>query len=94
MIVPTIKQKVFFDFLKENGFEIVSTDFWDKYNRVMFKKDGHTFPLVVKEKYYFVEVCHICNDFGVEPPEDHKKVYEQYKHYIDNVKNKENKKPD
>lgn len=88
MINPHFHQQEFIDYLTEHGFEIVSTDYWDKYSRIIFKKDGHTFPLQAKDVYHFPEVCRICMDFGVNPPPDHKKCYDQYMYYLHNIKNK------
>jgi hypothetical protein len=78
MTVPILYQKEFLEFLKSHGFEIVSNHYWNDFDRVIFQKDGETFPFPIKEKYMFPIVCRICDDFGIEPPEDHRKFYDQF----------------
>lgn len=86
MRVPVFKQKEFIEFLKNNGFKIVSNKFWDKSDRIILEKDGNTFPLQMKEKYFYPIVCKICQSLMIEPPEDHKKVYEQHMNMINKRK--------
>jgi hypothetical protein len=77
MTIPNMNQQKFIDFLKENGCKVVSDENWDDYNRVMFEKDGVSFPLQMQKTYYYYTVCKICEDIGIIPPEEHKRVLDQ-----------------
>lgn len=77
MTIPVLAQTEFISLLKENGYEIASSKYWDDFNRVIFKKNGKTIPLQMCEKYYFFTVCKICEDLGITPPPEHKKCYDQ-----------------
>jgi hypothetical protein len=77
MTVPVLTQSEFIEFLKERGFKIIEDKYWDDFDRIIFEKDGETFPFQMQEKYYFPIVCRICSDFGVNAPPDHQKCHDQ-----------------
>jgi len=77
MTVPVLKQAKFIELLKKNGFKIASDKYWEDFDRIIFEKDGNTFPFQMQEKYFFPIVCQICKDFGIAPPPDHQKCYNQ-----------------
>ena len=81
MIVPVLKQDAFIEYLKSKGFVIVDNKYWNDHDRIIFKKDGVTFPLQIQDKYFFPAVCRICNDFGISAPEDHQKCHDQIINY-------------
>lgn len=78
MTVPVLTQAEFIDYLKEQGCEVVSDEFWNDWDRIMMKKGDISFPLQVRESYAFPLVCKVCQSIGVAAPEDHQKCYDQY----------------
>lgn len=78
MTVPNMSLDAFVDYLKNNGCEVVSDENWHEYNRVMLSNGDVSFPLQCQTSglYYHV-ICKICDDLGVEPPEECKKVRDQ-----------------
>lgn len=73
MTVPVFSQEEFIAFIKDNGWEIISTDYWEEYNRLIFGKDGRTVTFQCKgaEKYFYPEVVKTCKIFEINPPGDH-----------------------
>ncbi|CAN5282132.1 hypothetical protein BH09BAC5_BH09BAC5_06230 [soil metagenome] len=81
MTIPYLTHQEFITLLKQNGWEIVSDTDWETHNRIMIGKGGHTFPLQIKQTYYFPQVVKLCESLGINPPEDHLKCVEQYREY-------------
>lgn len=79
MTIPHLTQQAFIDYLKDNGCVIVSDENWNDYDRLMLEKGEISFPLQMQKVYYYYTVNKICEDIGIEPPEDCKKVSEQIK---------------
>ncbi|MEX0594877.1 MAG: hypothetical protein WD512_00120, partial [Candidatus Paceibacterota bacterium] len=77
MTIPVLSQTEFIALLKANGYEVASTKYWEDFNRLIFRKNGETFPLQMCEKYYFFTVCKICKDLGINTKHEHKICYEQ-----------------
>jgi hypothetical protein len=90
MTVPVLKQQEFIDYLKERGFKLVEDKYWEEFNRVIFEKDGITFPFQIREKYFFPFVCQICKDFDIAPPPDHKKCFDQMNTYYEKRRKRNN----
>lgn len=80
MTIPNMSQQQFIDFLKDNGCEVVSNENWNEYDRVIFKKGDISFPLQMQKVYYYFMTCKICEDLGIDPPEEHKIVRNQIKY--------------
>jgi hypothetical protein len=78
MTIPYLKSSELIDLLKLNGYEVVSDEFWEKHNRIIFKKDGETFPLQYEDVYYYPFVIKICSMLGIESPDECKKCHEQW----------------
>ncbi|MES2543644.1 MAG: hypothetical protein V4548_02075 [Bacteroidota bacterium] len=76
-MIISLKHQVFIDFLIDNECEVVCDKNWNDYNRIMMKKGDITFPIQMQDVYYYYTVNKICDDLGIEPPEDCKKVREQ-----------------
>ena len=53
MTVPHLNFEELKSLLKEDGFEIVSDSDWETHNRIMFGKDGHTFPIQIQPTYFY-----------------------------------------
>lgn len=79
MDVPKLKMDEFFELLRNNGCTVVSDEHWDKYDVVMMKKDGVTFPVDVEGIYFFPKVVKMCEQLDIPAPEDHQKCYDQIK---------------
>lgn len=77
MVVPVFTQEQFLAFLKEKGFDVVCDDYWDDFDRVLLEKDGETFPLQMRDKYFYPHVVKTCETLGTTAPEDHQKCYDQ-----------------
>lgn len=81
MTVPVFTEGEFLQFIKDNGWEIVSTDYWDEYNRLIFGKDGRTVTFQCKGvggKYFYPEVIKTCQAFDIKPPSEH--IHSYYRH--------------
>jgi hypothetical protein len=72
-----MKHEKFMLFLKEHGWEVASSDYWNDYNRIILKKGDISFPLQYKEVYYFPLVVRTCISLEIDPPPDHLRCYEQ-----------------
>jgi hypothetical protein len=79
MTLPHLGQQNFIDFLIANGCQVVSDNDWEDFDRIMLKKDDISFPLQMKKVYYYYFINKICDDLGIEPPEECRKVSEQIK---------------
>lgn len=91
MTVPTLKFEALLKLLKENGWDVVSNEFWDEYNRIMIKKGDISFPLQYKKVYAFTSVVRICKALEIAPPQDHLTCYEQWEAYKASHKEEEEK---
>lgn len=79
MTVPYLTNAQFLALLKQNGWDVASSAYWDKHNRIIVEKDGHSVVIQYLDTYYFPIVVKICEDLGIDPPPDHKKCYDQLK---------------
>lgn len=79
MTAPCLTYEEFRDLLNRNGWEIVCGDYWNDHNRIIFQKDGHSFPLQYKKVYFFPIVVRTCLSLEIEPPEECLRVYNQIK---------------
>lgn len=77
MQVPLFTHQELLTFLKANGWSVCSDQYWEKFDRLILKKEAHTFPLQIKERYLFTFVVKLCNSLGIDPPADHKKNFDQ-----------------
>jgi hypothetical protein len=77
MTVPCLTQSQLLDLVKLNGWEIVSTDFWEKYDRLVLEKNDSIFTLQCKKsnKYFYLEVVKICHLLKIQPPIEHNHSY-------------------
>lgn len=80
MTVPTFTETQFIDYIKDNGWEIASTDYWEEFNRLVFKKDGRIVVFQCKGggKYFYPEVIKTCKVFEINPPTEH--IHQYYRH--------------
>jgi hypothetical protein len=84
MTVPVFTQDQFIEYIKSNGWEIVSTDYWDEYNRLIFGKDGKSITFQCEERYFYIAVVRTCMIFQIPIPEDHNhQFYLHHKMYDD-----------
>lgn len=81
MTVPTFNQEEFLALLKKNGWDVVSDLYWEEFKRVVLQKNGVNFPLQLKAVYGYPIVVKTCLSLGIDPPEDHYRVYKQYEAY-------------
>ena len=81
MVVPNFSRKEFFDYLSDHDWDVVSNDYWDEFDVVVFKNmtTGATFTISVKQTYFYPQIVKICLDLEIPPPEGMLKVYEQHK---------------
>lgn len=73
MVVAGLKQKDFLDLLKFNGYEVLSSTYWDLegVERIVIGKDGHTFAFRLKPYYFHNEVSKRCHMLGItQAPEE------------------------
>jgi hypothetical protein len=82
MTIPKLSFTELKEFLEKNDFEIISNQDWDVHNRVMIgSKNGQSFPLQIKDAYFYPFVLRLCKDLEIDPPAEHLEVSEQYKAY-------------
>lgn len=79
MTLPTLNFEELKEFLKSNGIEIISSQDWETHSRVMFGKDGQSFPLQIEGPYTYRFVMRLCKERGIEPPPEHAEVHQQLK---------------
>ena len=81
MTVPVLGQTAFIDYIKQNGWEIISSDFFLKYNRIIFGKEDslYTFQCSGSAKYFYPEVFQICTLLEIPVPVDHAHSYYLHK---------------
>lgn len=65
------------DYLESHGCVQVSDKYWEKWDRLIFKKDDHTFPVQYMERYGFPMVVKICESIGIPAPADHQRNFDQ-----------------
>lgn len=78
MTVPVFTLTEFIAFIKDNGWVITSTTYWEKYNRIIFSKNGQQITFQCKDKYFYPEVVKTCQLFDITPPTDH--IHQYYRH--------------
>lgn len=90
MSIPYLKCDELLALLRNNGWIVVSDHDWESHDRIMIGKDGHTFPLQIKQCYYYPHVVRLCRSLDIPPPADHLKMVEQYEAYKLAQKEKDN----
>jgi hypothetical protein len=81
MQLAGLKFQELLDIIKQNGYDVVSNDFWDKYNRIILRKGSETIILQFDTFYAFPFVYTYLTSLGIEVPEHCKKPYEQFLAY-------------
>lgn len=71
----------FLSFLRAQGWELISDEFWEDFNRLIFGKEGT--EMIVQclppgATYFYPFVVKICELFGIEAPKDH--IHSYYQH--------------
>ena len=79
MTVPFLTQDQLIKHLKDNGWEIVSDDYWEDYNRLIFGKNGKSITFQCQDKYFYIAVFRTCKIFEIPAPEEHSHAY--YRHF-------------
>jgi len=79
MTVPCLSQAEFFDHLRRFEWRIVSSEFWETHDRVIFGKDDITIPVQLLARYYYPIVYRTCKLFEIPCPPDH--LHSYYQHY-------------
>ena len=82
MTIPYRTRQSLLRLLDENGWKVVSNEYWDECDRIILEKDNYNFPLKTKAIYNYLEVVKLCESLGITPPEDCKRNYDQHKKYI------------
>lgn len=77
MTMPCFNQEELFQFLNRNGYEVISNDFWEEFDIVMVGNGNSSFPLTVRQKYFYPTVVIMCQQLGIDPPVEMLKVYNQ-----------------
>lgn len=85
MTVPCLTQDELLDLIKGNGWDIVSTDYWEDYDRLVLEKNDSIFIFQCKQKkkYFFLEVVKTCKLLKISPPVDHIHSYYLHKKMYD-----------
>jgi len=68
MVVPHLTQAELFQWLSENGFKNVSSEFWNDHDRVIFEKGEINFPVQTLGHYNFPIVMKYAEHLNIEPP--------------------------
>lgn len=85
MTVPCLTQDELLDLIKGNGWDIVSTDYWEEYDRLVLEKNDSIFIFQCKQKkkYFFLEVVKTCKLLKIAPPIEHIHSYYLHKKMYD-----------
>ena len=78
MTIPFLTQQEFLKILHDNGWEVVSNEFWNDYNRIIVGKDNYTFVVQVRNVYHYPIVVTTFTQLGIPVPEEHRICYEQW----------------
>lgn len=89
MTSPTLNFEELKDFLKSNGIEIISNKDWETHNRILFGKDGQSFPLQLEKAYGYRFIMRLCRERGITPPPAHLIIHQQLKDLKNKNKEKE-----
>ncbi len=63
MTVPVFTQSQLIEYIKSHGWEVISDEYWEKYDRLIFGKDGKSITFQCQDKYFYIAVvktCEIC----------------------------------
>ncbi len=78
MQAPLLSYEEFIVYLKEHGWELVPDQaYWEKFDRVILRKEKVTFPIQLRDNYGFPIVVKICQSIGIPAPPDHQRNYDQ-----------------
>lgn len=78
MTIPCLSQNELVDYIKANGWEIISTDYWEEYNRLIFGKGNKSITFQCQDKYFYIAVIKTCKIFEIPAPPEHSHAY--YRH--------------
>ena len=90
MTLPHFKPDAFFDYLKKHGCKLFTNDYADE-NIVVYEKDGIKIPIQIRSVYWYLYVVRVCQDFGITPPMEHLRVYQQTMRHMEAKKTEESK---
>ncbi len=79
MTIPGLTNAQLMKLLSDNGYKVVSNEFWNDHDRVIVEKDGATFPVQYKTYYYYPIIIKLCAMLEIDPPEDCMKCHLQWK---------------
>jgi len=79
MTIPYFTNQQFLEYLQNHGFSVISSDYFDQYNRIMVEntETGESFPLQYREVYYYPIVVKTCEQIGIPAPSDFMTCYLQ-----------------
>jgi hypothetical protein len=75
MTIPILSRNELIELIKANGWNIVSTEYWDRYNRLVFGKDGKIITFQFVERYFYPSVVKACEIFGFKAPDEFMHAY-------------------
>lgn len=78
MTIPHLSHDEFLEYLKDNGCEVISGDYFDEYNRIILKsKSEKVIILQYNKTHYYPKVVKTCLNLGIAPPKEHLTCYNQ-----------------
>jgi hypothetical protein len=77
MTLPQLTFEELKQILADNGFNLVSTDFFTEHTMVVFAKGDHSFVIEWRKVYFYRFVVFFLTQLDIEPPKDCMKAYQQ-----------------
>ena len=77
MVIAHCKQQKFIDYLRKHGCEVVSHEYWNEHNVVIFKKEGisDSIPIILEKVFYHFKVAKICEMLEIPIPNNQHEIY-------------------
>lgn len=79
MTVPEFNSEQLIAHLKLHGCEVQADHLQEETDRILMSYNGGTFPLRIKQRYFFHQVVAICESLGIESPEEHLNARDQFR---------------
>ena len=77
MTVPYFTNDQMIEYMKQNGWELVSSDFWDENNTLIYAKNDALFHFHydTTRVYHYTAVVKLCSILKIQPPAEHIRQY-------------------
>jgi hypothetical protein len=70
MTVPVLSQNGLIELIIANGWEVITTVYWNNHDRLIVGKNGEIRTIQCQKKYFFFTIVKICEHLEFDPPEE------------------------